>query len=296
MVATVALSAVLVGTLSGCGTTKAGNATTVNATADPSGGVPVGAAAQLQKAGDATSAAKSARVHETIMQNGDTRVVDGEFSWDGGAQSVMHTQLPAAEMAKLQSDGTADLIATHTAMYVNLHVGPRVLQALGGDHWMEYDNSDLKQLGSASAAYVDMMASASPVAEIHAMITSGKLTNPRPETVDGVQTTHYSAELTPDGLTGYGQSGDALAAEREVLHAQGVKTLSIDVWVDSHGLIVQRYVRKELGSGVTSEAQVSYSDYGVQFQATPPPAADTINVGKKMVDAGKNKQPGLDLS
>jgi hypothetical protein len=291
----VALSATAAGALTGCGTTRAGDATAVTATGSPSGSTTTGALAQLRKAGDTTSGAKSARVHQVITEAGETRTGDGEISWDGGGQAVMRTQLPAAMKAKLESDGTADVIVTHTATYVNMHVGLPLQKDFGGTHWLEYDNTDLRKLNAGTAALVSLEANADPVAEVQALIASGKVADPRSETVNGVQTTHYSADLTPDDFKPTGSSADAaLAAHRQLLIATGVKTDHVDVWVDSHNLVVRRDNRETSGTGAVVSGEADYTDYGVQFLPTPPPATDTLNAGKAMANAAtKGQQPDL---
>jgi hypothetical protein len=164
-----------------------------------------------------------------------------------------------------------------------------VLAAMsGGAHWQEFDNADAQKANAVGAAYVALAASADPVTEVRALIASGKVTNPRTETINGVQTTHYSGLLTPDDFSTHGTGADAaLAAHRQALIAQGVKTVQIDIWVDYKNLVVRRDMLKTLATGGTISGEVDYSDYGVQFQATPPPAADTFNAGKQLANAGK---------
>lgn len=287
--AAVAASAALTGALAGCGTVRAGTVTSAGPT---SATVAVGAAAQLQKAGDSTSAAKSAKVLETITEAGQTRTATGELSWANGTQSVLHMQVSAAEQAKVGSDGTADAVYTPTAMFLNPHADAQFTQALGGAHWMEFDFADLARTqGSAGAAFQAEAKSADPLTLVRALVVTGKVTSAGPESISGIPTTHYTADLTPADLAGTNASAadrEQLGIMQQLLKARGVTNDHIDLWVDSNNLLVKKDEKLATATG-TQEIAVSYSDYGVQFAATPPAAYDTFNAGKPLA----SKQPGV---
>jgi hypothetical protein len=98
------------------------------------------------------------------------------------------------------------------------------------------------------------------------------ITNEGQQVVDGVQTTHYRADLNLGRLLTNQPSGEQ-AILQKMLQGQQIP---IDVWVDAHHLV--RRMDMSLAIGVGSNASLEetatadFSDYGPQSRPTPPPA------------------------
>lgn len=296
MASAVVASAVLVGGLSACGTHASSPAAAAApaTSGTPSGGQsPIEAtpAALLQKIGETTSAAKSAKIEETITTSTGTTTASGVLSWQNGVQGDLQTQIPAAQASKVGSDGSVEVRYLPDAMYVNMHMADKFSQALGGKHWFEYDYANLDQTpGSTGAAFKDSLKNADPVALVRLLIASGRVTKVGTDTVNGHQATHYSGDLTPGDLTaGNGVTSDQLAVMRELLQARKVTSGHIDLWVDGDNLVVKREEKLTTATGLL-ETTVTYSEYGVQVQPTPPPEDDSFKVAKQPLSTN---QPSL---
>ena len=97
------------------------------------------------------------------------------------------------------------------------------------------------------------------------------ITNEGQQWVDGVQTTHYRAQLNLGRLL-----ADAPSAERALLQRLVQGEVPVDVWVDAHHLIrrMNMFLALSLGNGpsVQETMTADFTDYGPQPRPTPPPA------------------------
>lgn len=290
----VAASVALAGVLSGCdGDTKtaaAGSPTpaasstpsavssgsaAASASASPADPAP---AALLRQASDAADAAKSAKITQTITDGTGTHQVSGVLSWASGLQGSLQGKIPAATAAKIGSDGTEEIRYLPNALYINMHAGDQFVKAMGGAHWIEQDYADLDQTpGSDSAQLSATMKIGDPVSVVRLLAASGTAKQVGPDTVDGVQATHFSGDVTSETLAaGQGLSPELLNQERQLWQSQGLTKDHIDVWVDGNNRIVKRHSSLTTKTG-PKEMEFKYSDYGTPVQVTAPPASDTIN-------------------
>ncbi|GAB2692583.1 hypothetical protein [Kitasatospora kifunensis] len=251
-------------------------------------------AAFLQQAGAKTSAQKSAKVTEDITTPTGEITGHGTMSWANGILGTMTMQLPSAASGKLGTDGAMDAVYQSDAMYVNMHMPQSTLAQMGGKHWFKYSYADLsKIMGAAGDTLKDGLKKADPLAAVQAAIASGKVTEVGKESLSGVATTHYTADLTLDQMSGQGVLSSAqVDALRQQLKSQGVTSAHYDVWVDGQGLLVKQETKSQTANGAI-DLSVNYSDYGTQVTATPPPADDTLDAAQLLAQQGKQLgQPG----
>ncbi|WP_051970231.1 hypothetical protein [Kitasatospora azatica] len=274
----------------------AGSAAAAASSAPAAGRSPAAAtpAAFLQKAGTKTGAAKSARVTESI-KNGSTEITGkGSISWANGILGTMTMQLPSAAAQKMGTDGAMDAVYGSDAMYINMHMPQAALDQLGGKHWFKYAYADLsKVMGASGDVIKDGLKKADPVQAVQTAIASGQVTEVGKESVDGAPATHYAAEVTTaqlDGTQGGALSADQLAGLRKQLESQGISTTHYDVWVNDQDLLVKVRDTADTKNGPL-DVTISYSDYGVQVQPTPPPAADTADAAELIAKAKQSGQP-----
>lgn len=252
-------------------------------------------AAFLQQVGDKSSAQKSAKAIEVIKTQTGQITSQGAMSWANGLTGSMTMQLPSAVAGKLGTNGAADVVYQADAMYVNMHMPQSMLSQMGGKHWFRYSYDDLaKVMGPAGDSLKDGLKNADPVATVRAAIASGKVTEVGKESLNGAQVTHYAADLTLAQMSGQGTSltQDQIDAVRQQLKSQGITSAHYDVWVDGQGLLVKQETKSQSANGPI-DVTVSYSDYGTQVTATPPPAGDTMDAAQLLAQAAKQLgQPG----
>lgn len=97
--------------------------------------------------------------------------------------------------------------------------------------------------------------------------------------VDGVQTTHYLAQLSLDRLPGGLPPADQAAIQQalsKLRQATQSQDLPVEVWIDAHHLVRRMAMSIALnpptGPALQETATADMSDYGPQPRPTPPPA------------------------
>ncbi|MFE5579831.1 hypothetical protein [Kitasatospora sp. NPDC056531] len=261
------------------------------AAATPSAATPtkVSPAVYLEQVTQKTSAAKSAKVDETITIGAVAMKGTGAISWADGLQGDLTMDMSGSPVGKV----IAGLTGSESAPYrftkdgMFLKIGGQAVDALGGKHWMHYSQADqAKATGGAS----DQLKSADPVEGVRSLIATGKVTEVGQETVAGKATTHYTGVLNSNDIAaaaGKGMTQDQLDQLKEKLTTAGITSETIDVWVDADKLVVQRTEAGDTKAG-TFKASVLYSDYGVAVTTTSPDPADTVESSELQKLAGGN--------
>ena len=108
---------------------------------------------------------------------------------------------------------------------------------------------------------------------------SDGVTNEGQQQVDGVQTTHYRAELSLDRLTANVPSAERDAVQQalsKLRQATGSTDLPVDVWIDAHQLVRRTVLSMSLhvngGPSLQETVVADLTDYGPQTRPTLPPA------------------------
>ncbi|MBO1413867.1 hypothetical protein [Streptomyces sp. FH025] len=243
----------------------------------------------LEQVTQKTSAAKSAKVTETITMGEIAMKGDGVISWADGLKGELTMDLSGSPLGKVMSPLTGSQSApyrfTKDGMY--LRMGGQMVDAVGGKHWVHYSQADqAKASGGAS----DQLKSADPVEGVRALIATNKVTEVGQETVAGKATTHYTGVLNADEIaaaSGKGLTQAQLDQMKEKLTTAGLSQETIDVWVDADQLVVQRTEAGDTKAGAF-KASVLYSDYGVAVTTASPVASDTIEAADLMKLAKQN--------
>ncbi|MER7750512.1 hypothetical protein [Kitasatospora sp. NPDC097643] len=235
----------------------------------------------LEQVTQKTSAAKSAKVDETIAIGEVTMKGKGAVSWADGLQGEITMDLSGSPLAKLLSVVTGGNSApyryTKDSMY--LRMGGDAVDTFGGRHWLHYSKADIAK---ASGGGTDQLKNADPVQGVRTLIASGKVTEVGQETVGGKTATHYSGELTANDIakaSGKGLSQDELDKIKDNLDTAGITSEQLDVWVDANQLVVKRTEQADTKAG-TLKATVTYSDYGTPVTTTAPDPSDTVELAE----------------
>jgi hypothetical protein len=118
--------------------------------------------------------------------------------------------------------------------------------------------------------------------------SNGSVKNLGSETIDGMQTTHYRAQLDFAKLPNAVPANERAAAQQLVtaLQKRGVAPhgLPVDAWIDSKNLVrrVQMNYAQPLPNSQTANVaiKVDYLDYGPQPSPTVPPPSQTLDLLK----------------
>lgn len=275
--------------LTACGSDKAGD----DKASDDSKSGPGGALAALQLASKRTDQQHSAKVDGTTKMGAATTEMEGEMDWaDGMRASMTVTQSGGAiESTPLNGKGMPARY-TPDAMYMNL--GDEFAASAGGKHWMKYDYDTLAKQGGASGEFLkDQMQNTDPARAVQLLIATGKVKSVGSETVRGVNTTHYTGTVEVSELAKL-QSEDLsdqdLRALQSQLEQSGMKTETVDLWIDGKDLLVKKREQAQSNQGAY-DGTVFYSDYGVDVTVDVPAASDTMNVEDALQRSSRFARP-----
>ncbi|PSM43500.1 hypothetical protein C6Y14_10325 [Streptomyces dioscori] len=158
------------------------------------------------------------------------------------------------------------------------------LQLPKGKTWMKIDPA---KLGGAGGQVNDPAESFAYTEGVN----DADVTKVGTETIDGTRTTHYRVKIAVKDLA----KGDRAKADQ--LEKQlGTSTLPLEMWVDDEGRLRQQTIeltlRPQAGGGqkdqtVKSTTTLKFTDFGTEADVEAPPAADTVDVTKKLADASK---------
>lgn len=178
---------------------------------------------------------------------------------------------------------TAQFIFAGTAFYVQI---PGLASKLpGGKSWIKIDLGKVALPGGSNLSQLSQLGGFDPSALLSYLRGSGQVTTVGTDTVRGVQTTHYKATID------LGKVADKLpASDRARVQAgiqsleksSGLKSLPVDVWIDSEHRVRRIAFNMSVGSAtaaaVTVSATVDLFDYGTTPPIVPPPASQVFDL------------------
>ncbi|RZT83045.1 hypothetical protein EV382_6365 [Micromonospora violae] len=145
----------------------------------------------------------------------------------------------------------------------------------GGKRWMKMDLSGLGELTGTD--FTKQFENADPVKQVKMLLAIEGTTVLGQETVDGVPTVHYTV-TTP--VATYLDQIDAARRDvtEQALATQGVKELTIDLWVDEQ----YRPRRAGLVMGAMGDMVIDYTDYDKAVTIESPPPAETADFAEML--------------
>lgn len=110
------------------------------------------------------------------------------------------------------------------------------------------------------------------------------------ETIDGVKTKHLSGTVTLDEMRAALASANPEAKKRQEesvkgLEEQGVKSLTVDMWIDESDHTKQVRTRGEAANGPV-DTTIKFLDYNKPVEVAAPPADQVVDLAAMMKDAG----------
>jgi hypothetical protein len=206
------------------------------------------------------------------------------------AQASM-TMKPLAMSMKMKGGvgaeaGEVEIRLVGEAMYLN---GGEPLEA--GKTWMKFDLAALKEAGGEDPlAELTAQADKNPAQDTAALTASKDLKKVGEESVDGVETTHYTGTLTLDAMRASLAGEDAETKKRregtlEQYEKLGVEKLTMDIWIDENDQTKQVRTRSTTKEG-PMDLTIKLLSVNKPVTVTAPPAAETVDLAEMMNDAG----------
>ncbi|GAA2447185.1 hypothetical protein GCM10010191_75490 [Actinomadura vinacea] len=143
----------------------------------------------------------------------------------------------------------------------------------GGKPWVKVDvNQAGRQYGVDVKQLVDQVNKVNPAEQTKMFTGSKDVRRVGTESIDGVQTTHYTGTVTAqDALNRLDPQARENVRKWFPQGATGEK-INFDLWVDKDQLPRKLSSKGSGGQNRSGEVTVVYSDYGKSFSVNPPPA------------------------
>ncbi|WP_030773776.1 LppX_LprAFG lipoprotein [Streptomyces sp. NRRL F-2664] len=156
--------------------------------------------------------------------------------------------------------------------------------------WLKFD---LKALAPEQAKQLDSLGSAqqgqNPADTVDGLSAAKDLKKVGDETIDGRRTTHLSGTVSVDELRSRSAASTPEAKERQeknvaALEAQGIKTLTMDLWIDDNDQAKQVRTR---GTGTSGpmDITIKFLDVNKPVEVTAPPAEQVVDLAEMMKGA-----------
>jgi hypothetical protein len=259
-------------------------------------GLVLGASAGCGRADDQTETVGGQDVATVLAsagrksQRAETVIMDISITATGGGEEQAFDITGSADFAKKSMDmtmripgaGVVNERIVDGVMYLKM---PGGMGDLGGKPWVRLDMDRLAKtpVGQSYQGFMsnqgtdpdDMLASLRATANVKKVGS---------ETIDGVRTTEYQADLDPAKVKGLD------ARTRRSLEARlataGVSMRPIHVWLRHDGLVRRMQLTMTIGSGGTSGTSKitwNFHDWGTPVKVDAPPAGDTAELTDRLL-------------
>lgn len=178
-----------------------------------------------------------------------------------------------AEMKMTNSKGATTVRMIGAVIFTEIPAENRA--GTGGKRWMKMDLTGLSEM--AGSGFAKQFEDVDPVKQVKTLLAIDGTTVVGQETVNGVPTVHYTV-TTP--VATYLKQIDAMRRDttEQTLAAQGVKELTIDLWVDEQ----YRPRRAGLVMGTMGDMVIDYTDYDKTVTIETPPPAETADFAEML--------------
>jgi hypothetical protein len=258
------------------------------------------AAQVLGKAAEETSSVDTFKADFTMQVSGAS---DGNVSASGGMQYRTKPDLAySMKFDKMTVSGTStngsqsmngtEYLLVGRAMYMKIPM----LSQLGGGAAKPWLKISLDELGKQSGMNIDEMLKQSqqmdPVQNTKMLTASKDVREVGKESVDGVETTHYTGTYRMEDAIAK-LPADQQEALRKTYTEAGMDSMSFDLWVDGKQLPRKLAMKSPQTSDGTMNITMTYRDYGKPVQITEPPASETTDFSEMLKNLGGGAGGGL---
>jgi hypothetical protein len=250
-----------------------------------------------------TAAAKTARTRILItapslpgIKGSVTMTGEGVVDFEHKNQSMtmdmanLLGHLPAGERPTSKLDATMDVRVVDAVAYIRMPMLRQLDPSLDGK-WLKIDlAAAARSAGMDPAALTGSGVGQDPTSYLSILggADQNDVQTVGNETVDGVETVHYHANIdmraAMDRLAASPPDRDKLA---KLLQQLGLKQMPVDVWADADGR-VRKVQMVTAVNGQHATMELGFSDFGVAVDVSAPPAAEVIDA-MKMAGIAKNR-------
>ena len=254
--------------LGGC-TSSAGD----NAESSPSEAATTAAAAPVTSTAAAPQdAAGLAKTVQEATQKLSTLSFTSEVSAAGqvisgsGQQKMSNGKLEAAKISQSMGEmGQMDIIIVDGKVYLKLP--PALGVTTDAQPWVEVSENSSNPVIATMWSSLKPTLETSPVNTYSSFIeATSSVTLVGPETLDGVETSHYSVVIDPGKLPAGSQ-------EKAQLEAAGLDSIPTDMWIDKSGRPV-KMVQKLDVQGQAMSTTMTFGDYDAAVDISAPAAGE----------------------
>jgi hypothetical protein len=223
------------------------------------------------------------RMKGTVPESGR---VEGEASMRLKPTIAMSMKMKAPDQG---AGDTVEIRLVDKAMY--LGGGAEMSKEMDGKRWLKFDLSgtdaakDLDKMGSTSQAEQN------PAAQSTFLTGAKDVKKVGGETVDGVETTHYTGTVTLDDLRASLKDGKAETRKQreksiEQYEKMGVDKFTMDMWVDGEDHTKQFRVKGQADKG-PMDMTITFLDYNEPVTVAAPPAKDVADLSEMFKEMGQ---------
>ncbi|GLV80350.1 putative lipoprotein [Streptomyces lavendulae subsp. lavendulae] len=160
-----------------------------------------------------------------------------------------------------------------------------------GAQWLKFD---LKALAPEQAKELDSLGSAqqgqNPADTADSLSASKDLKKVGEETIDGQKTTHLAGTVSLDELRTRSAASAPEAKDRQeknlkALEQQGIKSLTMDIWIDEADQAKQVRTQGQGTSG-PMDVTIKFKDVNKPVEITAPPADQVMDLAEAMKNKG----------
>ncbi|MEV4198613.1 LppX_LprAFG lipoprotein [Micromonospora globbae] len=194
-------------------------------------------------------------------------------------QGVLDLRDPVkAEMKTTGPDGSPVTVRMIGAVvYVEIPEADRA--SIGGKRWIKLD------VAAAGAPmgmdFSKQFEDVDPTKQVKTLLATEGVTVVGEETVNGARTVHYTVTAPVANYLGQVDAEMRAQVEQE-LTKQGVKEVTLDLWVDEQ----YRPRRVHMVMGTMSDMTMDYTDYGKPVTIETPPAGETTDLADMLKGLG----------
>jgi hypothetical protein len=173
------------------------------------------------------------------------------------------------------------IVTQGLVLYMN---APALAQQLpGGKQWLRLDVEAVAKSRNVDLGQFRQLTQSDPTQMLaYLRAASGKIKKVGEEPIRGVDTTHYSAEVDLDRVADQAPANlrkSFRASIQSLERGLGTHKIPVDVWVDADGLVRRLEEHLPVAGNGKIDFAVDFYDFGTPVSITPPPAAQTLDLG-----------------
>jgi hypothetical protein len=173
------------------------------------------------------------------------------------------------------------IITQGLVMY--MHAPTLAQQLPGGKEWLKVDVEKLAKSRNVDLGQFRQLTQNDPTQMLaYLRATSGKVEKVGTETIRGVETTHYRAQVDLDKVAAQAPANlrkTFRASIQSLKQSLGRSTVPVDVWIDQDDLVRRLTEHLDVKGSGKIDFSVDFYDFGAPVSISAPPASQTLDLG-----------------